>query len=238
TLVIVADPEAGAIRVYRSVGFRDAETQIAFQRPPYAGGEEGRGAGGFKGCGAAEAGDGAAADPDGAAVVAGDVDSSATAHGGALAGDVGGGGAAGLQQPAGQRRVQAAGHRVLAEAAEGRAEGPHLERLRGTGRVGADDADVEVGDAGADGQHRVGAGQQDSHPAGAVVDPLGVDDVGRMQVEHVDQVEQGRLGDRAGTDQGRGREGQGAAVAAQFDQAGFALLDHGAVTVRGADAGH
>ena len=36
TLVIVADPEAGAIRVYRSVGFRDAETQIAFQRPPYA----------------------------------------------------------------------------------------------------------------------------------------------------------------------------------------------------------
>lgn len=35
TLVIVADPEDGAIRVYRSVGFRDAETQIAFQRPPY-----------------------------------------------------------------------------------------------------------------------------------------------------------------------------------------------------------
>jgi RimJ/RimL family protein N-acetyltransferase len=36
TLVIVADPEDEAIRVYRSVGFRDAETQIAFQRPPYA----------------------------------------------------------------------------------------------------------------------------------------------------------------------------------------------------------
>jgi GNAT superfamily N-acetyltransferase len=35
TLVIVADPAAGAIRIYRSVGFRDAETQIAFQRPPY-----------------------------------------------------------------------------------------------------------------------------------------------------------------------------------------------------------
>jgi RimJ/RimL family protein N-acetyltransferase len=36
TLVIVADPQAGAIRIYRSAGFQDAETQIAFQRPPYA----------------------------------------------------------------------------------------------------------------------------------------------------------------------------------------------------------
>src|SRR6202012_1327991 len=47
-LVIVPDPEAGAIRVYRSVGFRDAETQIAFQRPPYAVGEGGGGAGWLK----------------------------------------------------------------------------------------------------------------------------------------------------------------------------------------------
>jgi GNAT superfamily N-acetyltransferase len=36
TLVIVADPAADAIRLYRSAGFRDAETQLAFQRPPYA----------------------------------------------------------------------------------------------------------------------------------------------------------------------------------------------------------
>jgi GNAT superfamily N-acetyltransferase len=36
TLVIVADPAAAAIRIYRSVGFRDIETQTAFQRPPYA----------------------------------------------------------------------------------------------------------------------------------------------------------------------------------------------------------
>jgi RimJ/RimL family protein N-acetyltransferase len=36
TLVIVADPAAQAIRVYRSAGFRDTETQTAFQRPPYA----------------------------------------------------------------------------------------------------------------------------------------------------------------------------------------------------------
>jgi GNAT superfamily N-acetyltransferase len=36
TLVIVADPAAAAIRIYRSVGFGDVETQTAFQRPPYA----------------------------------------------------------------------------------------------------------------------------------------------------------------------------------------------------------
>jgi GNAT superfamily N-acetyltransferase len=34
TLVIVADPEYVAIRVYRSVGFVDAETQIGFERQP------------------------------------------------------------------------------------------------------------------------------------------------------------------------------------------------------------
>jgi len=36
TLVIVADPGAGAIRVYRSVGFAETETQVGFQRPPHA----------------------------------------------------------------------------------------------------------------------------------------------------------------------------------------------------------
>jgi ribosomal protein S18 acetylase RimI-like enzyme len=34
TLVMVADPEDVAIRVYRSVGFRDAETQLELFRPP------------------------------------------------------------------------------------------------------------------------------------------------------------------------------------------------------------
>ena len=34
TLVIVADPYADAIRVYRSVGFTDAETQVGFERQP------------------------------------------------------------------------------------------------------------------------------------------------------------------------------------------------------------
>lgn len=34
TLVMVADPDDVAIRVYRSVGFTDAETQVGFARPP------------------------------------------------------------------------------------------------------------------------------------------------------------------------------------------------------------
>jgi ribosomal protein S18 acetylase RimI-like enzyme len=34
TLIIVADPDGAAIRIYRSVGFADAEAQLAFQRPP------------------------------------------------------------------------------------------------------------------------------------------------------------------------------------------------------------
>jgi len=37
TLVIVADPGDVAIRVYRSVGFADAETQLAFERQPSQG---------------------------------------------------------------------------------------------------------------------------------------------------------------------------------------------------------
>jgi GNAT superfamily N-acetyltransferase len=34
TLVILADPAGPAIRIYRSVGFRDAETQVQLQRDP------------------------------------------------------------------------------------------------------------------------------------------------------------------------------------------------------------
>jgi len=34
TLVIVAEPVGSAIRIYRSVGFRDAETQVQLQREP------------------------------------------------------------------------------------------------------------------------------------------------------------------------------------------------------------
>lgn len=34
TLVMVADPDYPAIRVYRSVGFEDAETQLQAERKP------------------------------------------------------------------------------------------------------------------------------------------------------------------------------------------------------------
>lgn len=34
TLVLLADPRAAAIRIYRALGFADAETQVGFERPP------------------------------------------------------------------------------------------------------------------------------------------------------------------------------------------------------------
>jgi hypothetical protein len=34
TLVMVADPEYLAIRIYRSLGFTDSETQLGFAKPP------------------------------------------------------------------------------------------------------------------------------------------------------------------------------------------------------------
>ena len=34
TLVIVADPAEGAIRVYRACGFADAQSQFSFERQP------------------------------------------------------------------------------------------------------------------------------------------------------------------------------------------------------------
>jgi GNAT superfamily N-acetyltransferase len=37
TLVILADPDGPAIRIYRSVGFRDTETQVQLHRPATAG---------------------------------------------------------------------------------------------------------------------------------------------------------------------------------------------------------
>src|SRR5258707_8008730 len=62
---------------------------------------------------AGHAGDRAAADPDRAGVIGGDVHPALTPEHGALARDVGGGGPAGSHQPVGQGRVQAPGHRIL-----------------------------------------------------------------------------------------------------------------------------
>src|SRR5687768_2954240 len=79
---------------------------------------------------AADAGDGAASDPDGSVGVLGDVDAARAAEGGALAGGVGGGRAAGGEQPLGEGGVEASGDRVLVLAAVLVGEGADLERLR------------------------------------------------------------------------------------------------------------
>src|SRR5579875_1441930 len=78
---------------------------------------------------ALDAGDRGAADPDRAVAVGGDADPATAAKRRALAHHIRGGGAAGAQQPLGERGVQAAGHRVLAGPAQLRGERAHLERL-------------------------------------------------------------------------------------------------------------
>src|SRR5579875_1139923 len=78
---------------------------------------------------ALDAGDRGAADPDRAVAACGDADPATAAKRRALAHHIRGGGAAGAQQPLGERGVQAAGHRVLAGTAQLRGERAHLERL-------------------------------------------------------------------------------------------------------------
>src|SRR5919206_4721853 len=78
-----------------------------------------------------------AADPDGSLVVDGDMDATGAAQRRALARDVRRRRAACPQQPARERRVEAAGHRILDGRAVLRKERPNLECLRRAGRVGA-----------------------------------------------------------------------------------------------------
>ena len=93
---------------------------------------------------AADAGDGAAADPHGAVGVLAHVHAAGAAERGALARDVGRARPARGEQPLGQRGVQAPGDRVLVDGAVLVGERADLERLRRAGRAGPDDADVEL----------------------------------------------------------------------------------------------
>jgi hypothetical protein len=147
------------------------------------------------------------------------------AESGPLARDVGGVGAAGAQQPRGQRRVQAAGHRVLRGDAIAGEERPDLERLRRPRRIGAGQAKVEVCWPRPDRQDRVRAGEQDRHPAGAVVGPGRVDDLRPVDPQHRGDLSEEFPVHRAVTQHRRGGEGQPGGAAAQGHQPGTALLD-------------
>ena len=176
--------------------------------------------------GAAHAGDRAAADPDLAVTVAGDVHPAAAAHDGALAGHVRGGDPPGGQQPLPERGVQAARDRVL-DRGDLRAERAHLERLRGAVRVGAGHADVHVHRARPDGQHRLGTGQQYCYPARAVVGPGDVHDVVPRDVQRPRHPFRHRVLDRPAAHQRRGRERQACLAPESLpdpDQPGLAFL--------------
>ena len=138
-----------------------------------------------------------------------------------LAGDVGRRHPSGAQQPLGDRGVQAPGHRVLVHSAVLVRERAELGRAVG---VQADDADLEIVVARADGEDRLGVGQQRGDPARAVVGPLRVDDLLAPDAEHRRDAVQRLVVDRPAAQQrGRG-EREPALDAADRDEPGAALL--------------
>src|SRR5690349_23142214 len=176
--------------------------------------------------GAGHAGDRPAADPHLAVGVLGDVNSSAAAQSGALAGHVRGLDPARGQQPLPEGGVEAARDRIL-HRADQRAERAHLQRLRRAVRIGPGDADVQVHRTRPDREHRLGAGQQRRHPAGSVVGPGDVDDVGPLDVQRPRRLLRYLVLGRATADQRRRREGQAPLGPPHRDQPGTAFLDDG-----------
>ena len=101
------------------------------------------------------------------------------------------------------------GHRVLDGGAVLREEGPHLDGAccdpAGCGPTTPRSKSIG---AGFSGEHRLGAGEQHRDPAGAVVDPLGGDDVGAVDAQHRRDALDDVLVDRSRTHEGRGGERQ------------------------------
>ena len=109
---------------------------------------------------------------DRAVRVLADLDTAGPADGRALGRDVGRGQPSRADQPAGDRGVEAAGHRVLDDRARPAARSRAPRAPRGS-PPGSSPQDPEVEEHGArpDGEHRRRALEQHRHPAGAVVGP-------------------------------------------------------------------
>ena len=75
-------------------------------------------------------------------------------------------------------------------------------------------------------EHRVGAAEQHRHPAGPVVDPLGVEDLAAVEAEHVGDVLHERALHRPAAHERRPGEREARRRPADRDQAGPALLAH------------
>jgi hypothetical protein len=88
----------------------------------------------------------------------------------------------------------------------------------------AEHADIQVRRPRPEREHRLRARQFHRHPAGAVVGPLGVDEVGRGDAEHGRDALSGGLVDWPAAQRRRGQEGQAGRGAPQRDQAGLAFL--------------
>src|SRR5436190_11831304 len=127
--------------------------------------------------------DDVAADPDVVAVPA-QVDAAGALQRGALRRDVRRLGEPGTDQPLGEARVEAARDRILVSAAAD--ERAYLERGVVTRFLRAHHAELERiqrDPIRLERKHLTGGAQHHRAPSGAVVDPLVVDDVGRLQSE-------------------------------------------------------
>ena len=91
--------------------------------------------------------------------------------------------------------------------------------------IRADGSQIEVHDARAERQHRIRAREQDRHPPGAVVDPLGVLDLAAIDVQHRREVVHQLVLHLTGPDQRRRRKCEALLRPANVDQPRLALLD-------------
>jgi peroxiredoxin len=173
---------------------------------------------------AADAGDGAPAYPDGAVVIAGNVDPAGAPERGSLTCDIGRSGALTLEQPLCQRRVQAARDRIFGGGAILRKEGPHLERLRRALGVWPDDAEVEVDDVRLEVKDGVGTPEQNRHPSRSVVGPRRGEDVGTVDPQDRGNVLDERLLDVPTADQRRCGEREPSCGSPHRNEPGAALL--------------
>ena len=104
-----------------------------------------------------------------------------------------------------------------------------------TFRVPADDTEVEPGAGrrgGLEGDHGVGAVEDDDDPAGPVVGPFGVDDVGAIDAENCRDLVHERIVNRTAAQQRRSRECEHPVRAPDPYQADAALLDDDIIVSR------
>jgi hypothetical protein len=125
-----------------------------------------------------------------------------------------------------QRRVQASRYRIFDRRPLDWKERPYFEGAGGTLGVRSDDADVQVNCSRSEVEYRLRAAEQNSDPAGSIVDPVGVHDLGSGDVQQLRDVFYQRLFDGLVAKERGSRERQAVGRSTKWDQAGPTFLQH------------